>query len=250
MFRVGICIDETNSRKQLEQFLIKLSKTTSYSFEIKLFSSGESLIQYYRDHGSYAFHILILGIVLEGMSGIETARYIRLIPDRDVQIIFFTSHPEYMLESFEVQPFQFLLKPISYDIFKNNMVSICNYIISSVSRFLTVKTEEGQTVIKTSDIIGLIKIKQTLTQNKIKVITADQQYIISGTLHEYLKKLSYPFLLIHRSVIINLEHVHRFNASYVVMSNNDQMPITRAYVKQLKSIYALYMLNHFREYSR
>lgn len=42
----------------------------------------------------------------------ETAQLIREFPDRNVLIVFITSYPEYMQDSFDVQAFQYLTKPI------------------------------------------------------------------------------------------------------------------------------------------
>lgn len=47
------------------------------------------------------------------LSGWELAKQLRDVDD-DLLIVFTTFYPEYMQESFNVQPFQFLTKPIDY----------------------------------------------------------------------------------------------------------------------------------------
>lgn len=48
-----------------------------------------------------------------GINGIQTARQIRSLKHLDEQIMFLTSYPEYMVESFDVMTFQYLIKPIT-----------------------------------------------------------------------------------------------------------------------------------------
>ncbi|CAH1058164.1 hypothetical protein PAECIP111894_04337 [Paenibacillus pseudetheri] len=42
----------------------------------------------------------------------------------DEQIIFLTSYPEYMVESFDVMTFQYLVKPIAPSILEERMIKI------------------------------------------------------------------------------------------------------------------------------
>lgn len=138
------------------------------------------------------------------------------------------------MNSFDVQPFHYLIKPVDYEYFEAKIIKLCNYIISSVNRFLMIKTEDGHIVIKNSDVIAIVKIKHSLAKNRLKIITSMQHYIISGTISEYISKLNRPFMLIHRSVIVNLEHVHKFTATSVIMHNQEQFPITVLRQKRLK----------------
>ena len=59
------------------------------------------------------FDIALLDIEMPAQPGITTARHLRNEGNDDVFIIFVTSYPEYMRDSFEVQPFQFITKPVS-----------------------------------------------------------------------------------------------------------------------------------------
>ncbi|ASA25340.1 LytR/AlgR family response regulator transcription factor [Paenibacillus donghaensis] len=247
MFQVAVCDDKKEEHAHLEQFFMQLTKSTPFTFHTYYFSCGEELLLHYKKHDKFPFHFLILGIEMKGINGIETAKKIRSLPDRDVQIIFLSSCPKYMMDSFDVQTFQYLIRPVSFELFKTKIVKLCNYIITSVNKFLTIKVEGEYIVLRTFDIIAIVKIKHSLIKNKLKIITAKHQYIITGILLEYANKLEYPFLLIHRSVIVNLEHIRNFTAVSVFMSNEDQFPIGRSHSKNVKDTYARYMLTQFKE---
>lgn len=247
LLHIAVCDDEKKEHVLLKEYLPRITKRTAYSFETQYFSCGEELLHYYHEQVSYPFHILLLDVELKGLKGIEVAKKIRALPDRDVQIIFMTNYPHYVMDSFDVQPFHYLIKPVPYECFEAKMIKLCNYILSSVNRFLMIKTEDGHTVIKNSDIIAIVKIKHSLAKNRLKIITATQHYIISGTLSEYIGKLNRPFMLIHRSVIVNLEHIHKFTATSVIMHNQEHFPMGRTQAKEVKAAYAYYMIAQFKE---
>jgi two-component SAPR family response regulator len=90
-------------------------------FKLSLFTSGEQLLSHYRDAGD-TFHILILDVEMGGMNGIQTAKEIRNMKFLDVQIMFLTSYPEYMVESFDVITSQYLIKPIQQQVFEEKML--------------------------------------------------------------------------------------------------------------------------------
>ena len=58
------------------------------------------------------FDIIFLDIEMGQEDGITVARRIRKI-DKKVLIVYVTSHENYMMESFEIRPFRFLVKPVS-----------------------------------------------------------------------------------------------------------------------------------------
>ncbi|PZM66825.1 LytR/AlgR family response regulator transcription factor [Paenibacillus dendritiformis] len=241
MFHGAVCDDELKIHEELQQFFLQFSLNTSYQFHIHYFTSGEKLLQHYKNHGRHTFHFLILDVEMNGISGLETAHHIRALFDRDVHIVFLTSYPEYMMASFDVQAFQYLIKPLPYPFFENKMMKLCNYILTSVNRFQVFKSGSEQIIIRTSDIIAIVKVKHSLVQNKLQVITVRNQYTITGTLLEYIKKLDSPFLLIYRSVIVNMEHIRKFTSTSVIMSNQQHFPIGRTQAKRIKDAYAQYL---------
>lgn len=243
LLRVAVCDDEEEIHQQLQQFFSQFSENESYTFEVNYFYSGEALLQYYKEYGRYTFHFLILDVEMKGMNGIETALKIRSLPDKDVQIIFLTSYPQYMIDSFNVQPFQYLIKPVSYERFETQIAKLCDYIHSVIQRYVVVKTNTEQIVLRASDIIAIEKVDK----KHLELITMEQRFAVVSTLAEFSIKLDASFYQIYRSIIINLEHVHKFTATTVVMSNKDKFPLGRSKGKGIKEAYARYRIAQFNE---
>ncbi|EFM12376.1 two component transcriptional regulator, LytTR family [Paenibacillus curdlanolyticus YK9] len=246
MFNIAVCDNDAYIHKQLESSFLMFADKTHLSFDIRYFSSGEELLQFYKGH-KHPFHIIILDIEMEGKNGIDTAKEIRALPDRDVLIIFLTHYPEYMMQSFDVQGFQYLIKPISNQLFEKKISFICNYLLSSINRYVIVKTDQMQMMIRSCDVVAITKIKHCIAKNRLEVITTEKRLMSTGTLSEYTTTLKFPFMAVHRSIFVNIEHIVRFTSTKVIMSTNDEFPIGRSYIKQVKDTFARLMITRFME---
>lgn len=120
--------------------LVSLSLKTNFDFQISLFTSGEQLLSHYREVGD-TFNILILDVEMGGMNGIQTAKEIRNMKFLDVQIMFLTSYPEYMVESFDVITFQYLIKPIQPQVFEEKMIKLCQYFQALDKKYVLIKSD-------------------------------------------------------------------------------------------------------------
>ena len=99
--QVAICDDEKEFRDELKKFLIGYKKDRRISIDIDEFENGNDLIQ-----SREIYDIIFMDYQMPGTDGLETARILRL-KNCICSIIFITSFPQFVFESFEVQPFRF-----------------------------------------------------------------------------------------------------------------------------------------------
>ncbi|WP_068776863.1 LytTR family DNA-binding domain-containing protein [Paenibacillus sp. FJAT-26967] len=242
MYRVAICDDEEKQRELVKSILITLSIKINIEFEIELFGSGEQLVTYYLHHNP-PFHILILDVEMGGINGIQTARRLRGLNNLDEQIIFLTNYPEYMVESFDVMTFQYLIKPVAPPILEEKMIKLCQYFQALDKKFMVIKSAYDEVVIKYDDLISIEAAKSLTIKSKLHFTTVNQTYGSKGTLSDYALTLKDSnFLQIHRSIIINLLHVRKFASGVVLMSNGSELPIGRSKVKEVKDFYTKFMI--------
>lgn len=109
MLRVAICEDEKSMGEYLKR-LIERGIADRKNCRIEVFSSGEELLK-----KGKGFDIYFLDIDLKEMSGIDTARSLR--QESGAVIVFVTALKEYVFDAFDVQAFQYLLKPINEEKF-------------------------------------------------------------------------------------------------------------------------------------
>ncbi len=102
--RIAICDDENTFLKELEEKIVKI--IPRLDCDVEPFSCAEDLLS-----SDMAFDIVFLDIEMDGMDGMSCARKIRQ-SDKDIPIVFLTSHTEMAVEGYEVSAFRFLQKPV------------------------------------------------------------------------------------------------------------------------------------------
>ncbi|GGJ03518.1 LytR/AlgR family response regulator transcription factor [Paenibacillus hunanensis] len=242
MYRIAICDDEQQRREDVRRMLLELSVKSGIDFATEEFSSGEALLAHYSDGGE-PFHIWVLDIEMDGLTGIETARKLREMKRLSEQIIFLTSYAEYMLESFDVMTFQYLLKPVDPEVFAEKMLKLCRYFEEKEQEILIVKSADGELVLHHDDIIAIEAANSLTVKHKLKITTTRDVHDGRGLISSYADTLKGGrFLQIHRSVLVNLSHVHKFAGNRVVMSNGMELPIGRSKLKEVKDACTRFMV--------
>ncbi|MBU5351498.1 LytTR family DNA-binding domain-containing protein [Paenibacillus barcinonensis] len=242
MYHVAICDDDVQQRQIVKSMLTKISLKTDMEFHTMMFSSGEELITYYKDQGD-TFHLLILDVEMGGMNGIQTANELRKLKIMDVQIMFLTSYPEYMVQSFDVMTFQYLIKPIQESVLEEKLIKLHQYFQAMDKKYVVIKSDYDDLMLKYEDILWIEVIKSLTIKNKLKVVTSDHSYETKGILSAYAATLKeHGFMQIHRSVLINLMHVHKFTGAQVTMLDGTSLPIGRSKIKEVKDTYTKFMI--------
>ena len=113
MLHICICDDDAAARAQLEELVGQYFNNRAF-----LLTTHSS----YTDFLTAKQHLdlLLMDIDLGDGSGIELAKGAKHA-DSGTCVIFVTAHPEYVEESFEVEPVYFLVKPIRPDSFHRAM---------------------------------------------------------------------------------------------------------------------------------
>lgn len=222
VFNIAICDDEIEFVLQIEKHIKKLDK---YQFETTIFKSGEDLISSYEEK---KYDIILLDMEMKDVDGIDTANIIREI-DRNVIIIFITSHRKYMERSFECQPFRYLVKPVEYEKFENTLFKACECIEIENPVFTF---QDGKSIVRLNynDILYF--------ENKshwIHIYTYEQEYRTYMTFSKLMKNLDLNlFAVTHKSYIINLNYVKELVGNDIKLRNNLIIPLSRNYKNEVK----------------
>ena len=110
MFTIGICDDRPLSRRLLEALIHLYEEEQNVLFNIYEFSSGEELLAEIEKQG-LAFDLLFLDNSMKKLSGLETARQIRLSKSMSACSIVFVTSAENHDQFMPVKPLQIVCKP-------------------------------------------------------------------------------------------------------------------------------------------
>lgn len=142
---IAICDDENYWRETLTVLLNEYKTKRHIELYITYFRDGTSLIK-----SPKVFDIIFMDYQMKELNGVETAQKLRM-SNNDCIIIFVSAFPDAALDTFEVDAFRFLIKPINKEkLFK----SLDDYQKQAEKeRFMIFKTHNGTIKIKESDII-------------------------------------------------------------------------------------------------
>ena len=100
-----MCIRDRQDVETLEQLLTGQRDRFQEGLDIECFSSGETLIAACR--AGERFDLILLDIYMAGITGVDTARALRLL-DPEVQLAFLTTSPDFALEAIGLEALHYL----------------------------------------------------------------------------------------------------------------------------------------------
>lgn len=213
--------DEPLAREKLESFISKIS-----FLELKKsFADGMDAFQFLHTH---TIDLIFLDIHLSGISGIKLIENLQTIP----KIICTTAYEKYALKGFELNVSDYLLKPFPLDRF---LVAV-NRVFDELNKekdenFLLVKTNYQTEKVLLKDILFIEG-----SRDYRKLFTNEQVYLLTKTFGELETELaSEMFCRIHRSYLINMRKIDRYNSKAVFIGRKI-LPISRGYKSNFKRI--------------
>lgn len=233
-FRLGICDDTQLDIACLTEHIKHYMISYNIQFEIESFQSGEALLQAQRKH---PFQILLLDIEMPGINGMTIARYLRDELYDESFIVFVTSYPEYMQESFEVQPFQFLTKPVSYVRIEKLLSDIIHRYQHSHVTKIVIDTNGEEHLIPVNNLLYIQAVKGE--KRYLEYHLTDAILYGEGTIQEWENRLAtHSFYSTYRGYLINIGHIQIIQQTHVLMDNGEQLPISRRKISPLQQLYA------------
>ncbi len=218
--KITILEDETSVSDTIQKFIYDYFTEKKEALPtIQIYNNGYDLLENY----SMDTSILFMDIQIPGISGMETARKIRE-KDKNCIIVFVTNLAQYAIKGYEVNAFDFILKPIDYDGFKMKLERILTeYGHTHSDAYIDIKNKEGLIRIPIDSLIYLEVISHDIVFH-----TTKEKYTIRGTLKDYVDLLAeHYFCLCNKGYLINLAHVRKVDKIFVYLSDDSSLLISK-----------------------
>lgn len=218
MIKFAICDDEPFMVKEISKRLSEYMKEKRFaSYSIKTFETGSSLLESDCD-----FDLIFLDIRMDKPNGMETARKLRLRKNFSL-LIFITILKECVFEAFEVQAFDYLLKPVNPVRFKRTMDRALRSLEYQRNEDIVIQKGNSCEVIPMSEIIycEVQGRKIYIHQNNGNITDCYDK------LEDFAQRVDNRFFRCHRSFIVNLGYVSGCAAGQITLSKGVQIPVSR-----------------------
>lgn len=240
LLRIACCDDETQNKEIIEKYVRQLEIQVDEEFVFDFYVSGAVLLEKMEREKDF-YDVIFLDMEMPEINGIELAKKIRNIASKDVIISFLTSYPQYMQQSFGVQAFQYLLKPLSYEEFKTEILRTIDFIKKDDQSLLFVNKDNGEeVVIRLKNIITIEKMKGSAVME----ITKERDIVYArGNLSDYEQILrDNHFIRVSRNCMVNMQYIHSFYEREIKMITGKRVEMSRRKVTEIKEIFTKYLV--------
>lgn len=138
MLQIAICDDDPKELSIFSTWMQEYIKTEELFADVLEFSRSDILLSVCENR---RFHLYILDIVMPLIDGISLGKAIRRT-DKEAQIIYVTTGADFALQSFAVNPVNFLVKPVEKQAFFDTLTLAISK-IELDDRTITVRTKEA-----------------------------------------------------------------------------------------------------------
>ena len=204
-------------------FIITITKLVNESTLLNLVGDFSNALEAKNCINNNRIDLIFLDIEMPLINGFDLLDGLKTKP----QIIIITSKADYAVKAFEYEATDFLQKPIHRERF--------NKAIKKAVELHSLRydnEEHGESIIIKSN---LKKLKVLINKIKwieaygdyIKVVTDEESHLVLSTMKGFEKELpTGKFIRIHKSYIINLDRVEKFNSKFAEIGNT-KIPLSR-----------------------
>ncbi|MEW8993283.1 LytR/AlgR family response regulator transcription factor [Clostridium sp.] len=223
--------DESPSREELKYFINNFSN-------IKIVSEFDDSIKALEYIEENKPDIIFLDINMPKLDGIALCKIISHFPKQSI-IIFITAHKDYAVDAFEIQAYDYILKPYSEERIVSTLKKIEKLSDKkSINNKITL-WKDNKMIVKNIIDISYCEAKERETLIYINGV----QYSVNCSISEFYKKLPKElFYRSHRSYIINTDKITEivpwFNNTFMLKLQGEKVdiPVSRNNIVEFKQI--------------
>ena len=219
ILRVSICDDDVATLSQLEELVRQY------------LDPGELCLATYSGYGEFLttrqyVDLLFMDIDLGDGCGIELAKEVKKT-DSGTCVIFVTAHPEYVEESFEVEPVYFLVKPIRPDSFRRAMDRAMERLVAERQKSrLTVTFQNRVSAVALRDISYIeFSVRSATIHAGTRVLRTYEK------LSSLQQRVDSRFIQCHKSYLVNMDYVIGFQGNTLELCGGVEIPVSQSRAK-------------------
>lgn len=225
--RIAVCDDERQICELMKEKIQKYYFADQIEFRVETFESGDQLLT----SDLSQIDVLFLDVDMPGKNGMETAKEIRK-ENREMLIIFLTAYSEFVFESFKVDAFRYLVKPLKEKELEETLTAVRQEFCKPEECF-SFQFQNEMYHIRYSDIIYIEGMR-----DKLWIYAREENYRCRGTLKSLNQTLEgRGFFQVHRSYIINMNKIQKYNSQTVQLEGNVEIPISKYRLDDFKEEY-------------
>lgn len=214
--------DEPLAREGIVEYAGKISF-------LEVVGSYESALEVLHVLNTQQVDLIILDIEMPTLTGIDLLKTLTTHP----LCIIISANPQFAIEGYDLEVFDYLLKPVSFDRFLKSVKRAYDKFLlldgdrknenASQQQFFFIKNDRGYEKIEINDIIYIEGL-----QNYVFIHTHDKKHTVYITLKIAEQKLPIQsFIRVHKSYIVNVSAINAIQGNELKLHSGASIPIGR-----------------------
>ena len=254
--KIAIVDDSQISRNDVTTLLMEFETTLdNVKFEYSDFESGDKFLK-----SENCYDLVILDYEMDGTNGIDVAKSLE---NRSIRpYVFFVSGYDELDKPMQTaiqldvtvgfgfkkddkEEFNYQMNKVFDKIFNVTLIEFDHFIINSKTDN---KTREDRVYYETKLDVKDISYIITTSKNVLIVNTSNKHFNIVSSLTKIKEKLPHTdFEYVSKSTIINFRYILSINATNVLLTTNEKIPLSLIYRDKFKKGYENYLLKGFKK---
>ena len=240
----AIIIDDERAPRELLKQVIGISDK-----DVEIIGEGNSLPDAVRLIYELKPDILFLDINMPGYSGLQIADFLK--EERDFEIIFVTAYDQYAIEAIRLSAFDYLLKPIQpeelircLDRYKgsrhkeshlNERLQTLQDNVETSSKKILVHSQSGVDYLEIASILYLEASGMYTVFHR----DSGKEIVASKPLKEFESILEKGFFRSHRSYLVNISKVQRYEneSALLWLQGGKKIPLSRQQKSEFMALF-------------
>lgn len=217
MLSIAVCDDDlldcANMAKRIKDILAEEGTDAV----VRQFQRGSDLLA-----APESFDIIFLDIMMQGLDGMKAAKLLR---ERafDRILIFLSASREYVFEAYDVEAFQYLVKPVGQRKLREVLKRAAGKLREQTSDCIIIRQERTRKKLFLQEICYFEIRGRVITVHGTEGIF--DYYGQIGTLERELQGKG--FFRCHKSFLVNLRYVDNYNRQEIVLDTGERIAVAK-----------------------
>ncbi|MBO5055378.1 MAG: response regulator [Lachnospiraceae bacterium] len=240
--RIAVCDDDKLCREKIINLLWEYKRIKQdLSLSLSAFSSADELLNSIDECGR--FDLYILDVIMPEISGIQLGSALRMSGDEGM-IIYLTTSPEFAVDSYAVEAFYYLLKPIDTISLFQCLDKAADCFFRNQKNVITVRTSNSVRIVPVHSICYAERVSRRICYH-----ISDGTVINSATFNGTFQNTVAPLLehgeilLVGSSFAVNMNYVTEITRRDLIIAGERRIAIPRGKYEEYKTEWADYWLN-------
>ena len=228
MIKIALCDDDSPFVSKITGLIQSLLQNSTDSPVITTYINPTALMDAISDGERY--DVYILDVEMPEQNGLEVAKHIRQFQP-NAALLFLSSHLNYATEGYKVQALRYVSKLDLENALPEALEQALATLEKTDTRSIMVQHYQNYTRILYKDILYVQKM-----QRSIQIVTDRQgNFKDNRGIKVLFSEINDPrFIFTDRAYFVNLDYVQELDGSWLVLTNEDRVPISRPMMPSVK----------------